>query len=319
MPWSGNVVRLMTKGARCTAVPIVLGCILAGTMVNGCLDPTAREASGVCYPEEHLDDQENCACEGPCQDGLYCEDGLCQSICGEAACPPFCGNGSCEPEYSENCFSCPGDCGCTENNRYRFTPAVVVLDDSSPVFLAEKQDDGALVLQGEETALQQIVPGTILLANPEHGAVYIRVLSTTESEGVLVVTKSEVPQLDEVFEEAVFRLRLPVDFSQAVFEGEVADRVQLSSGGKADSGDLDTLYIDLSGLKLLDLTLKDRDGNSATVKVSVKSGHFELVPAVIFDLDLTWTLDLERLELSVAFESELYLELERLLAHRLKD
>ena len=67
----------------------------------GCLDFQSRDSWGVCYPEEHVEDVDNCGCNGPCGDGMLCLDGECA---------PICGNLICQPEMGEDCETCPEDC-----------------------------------------------------------------------------------------------------------------------------------------------------------------------------------------------------------------
>ena len=116
-----------------TLSPLIIALTVTGWA--GCTDWPTRGDSGVCYPEEHLDDDMNCACQGPCFEGWGCEDGTCICIpncvdlacgddgcggscggcgsedsCLQGACVPACGDSFCDPQTEDSC-SCPADCG----------------------------------------------------------------------------------------------------------------------------------------------------------------------------------------------------------------
>ena len=72
-----------------------------------CQDTPSREEAGICYPDEHLTDNDDCGCGGPCPQAFACDEGLCASLCG---------NGMCEPDEGEMCANCPEDCGCLDGD-----------------------------------------------------------------------------------------------------------------------------------------------------------------------------------------------------------
>lgn len=80
----------------------VSGLAAAVLVAAACGSFPSREEAGICYPGEHLDDSENCGCEGPCEEAFICEEGMCESLCGD---------GECDITTNETCATCPEDCG----------------------------------------------------------------------------------------------------------------------------------------------------------------------------------------------------------------
>jgi len=287
---SGKVVEMRGTTALCTAVVAVLVCMVAGTMNSGCLDPSSREGSGVCYPEEHQDDHENCACEGPCEEGFWCVNGTCTPICDSGSCSPFCGNGECEPQYGEDCYSCPGDCGCDSSLKYSPAPGAIVINDYSDLALYSKGDNGTLVFTfNDPETLTHIGTGTVLLAELRHGGVYAKIKAYEVSDGKLVVHDWEVPTLAEAFSEAHLEYELPVEFGTLEFSGPLADRIRTYSSDKAD--DIDEEYsppnqpIQLEGVVLVETVLSDDQGGSASISLTIAEGQLKIEPTVIYKLE----------------------------------
>ena len=93
-----------------TALDIFLA-VMPLLIINSmaCADFQSRDSWGVCYPEEHIEDADNCGCNGPCGDGVECMEGECVPVCGNLICQPEMGE-NCE-NCAEDCSSCPPECG----------------------------------------------------------------------------------------------------------------------------------------------------------------------------------------------------------------
>ena len=76
--------------------------IIAIACLAGCDSGEEEQPNPECYPDEHLSDSQNCACNGPCATG---------TVCTEGECVPLCGDGQCRSAHNENCETCPLDCG----------------------------------------------------------------------------------------------------------------------------------------------------------------------------------------------------------------
>ena len=112
---------------------LVLAALLGAAW--GCEGWPERGVDGVCYPDEHDQDDLDCACKGPCEVGWGCVDGGCVCIpdcadstcgsdgcdgscgncppgetCRSGVCVPACGDGICDPQTEDAC-GCPLDCG----------------------------------------------------------------------------------------------------------------------------------------------------------------------------------------------------------------
>ena len=101
------------------APPLLVASILVAMFgAAACTDFSTREEAGICYPDEHLDDPVDCACDGPCQPAALCVDGecLCPDPCGDRVCgTDGCGNPCGECTCGSECFD--GEClytGCLQ-------------------------------------------------------------------------------------------------------------------------------------------------------------------------------------------------------------
>ena len=194
-----------------------------------------------------------------------------------------------------------------EENFVVVKDGVVVLDEEGGGALVEKQEDGTLVFDADaEVDLQ---PDTVLFAGPDDGAIYAKVVSTHEEDG-LVYVETEVPQLDEVFSEANVRQELVVNFDGVEFEGLLADQVELRTEGKADSFDLPVINIPFSGFSVVAMSGQDDFGDPMSINVEVVNGYWSLEPQILFGFDIALLSgNLEYLQLGVSYKTTLHLEL----------
>ena len=93
--------------------------ILVPVLLAGCEDFQSRHEAGVCYQDDHLTDNSNCGCTGPCLSSQRCIGGLCTEV------PASCGDGTCSPDKGESAEVCPEDCQGTASD-------VAAEDASSP-------------------------------------------------------------------------------------------------------------------------------------------------------------------------------------------
>ena len=187
------------------------------------------------------------------------------------------------------------------------SPAVVLMDDESGLTLVTNEADGLLVLETDGTT--KLAKGDILLADVEHGAILARVVSVTP-DGPNLNIETEIPALDEVFEQAEISVELPVDFSTAKFEGLVADSVELLSASKADEFGLPEMYVPFSGLVIMGVSTENEWGDAVEILVKVKSGHFKLQPTLHFEFDIGLFSGLERFLIALETEVTFLFELE---------
>ena len=264
-------------------------------LLGGCLDSTSRSDSGICYEEEHLNDHDNCACEGPCAEGTWCVDGTCKPICDGGTCSPFCGNGECEPQYGEDCYSCPGDCGCDEEVRYRLQPEVIVISDGSALSFVAEDEKGVLLFEAEsETAALSVIPGSIIIAGPSFGRIYVRVLVVETVGKQISVLEYDVPTLIDVFQEAEVKVSRPVDFANIEVDEEMRSRLRIRPPEKADWFGkefegvlLDSAGFNLDGLVFFDAAVSNAYGNSVHIKLDAIEGSLEISSDLIWEHSLT--------------------------------
>lgn len=85
---------------------VTTGVTVLVLLLAACNDWPSRDEAGVCYVDEHMEDRENCGCDGECAGKLVCVQGVCDSECGNHSCEV-------DPELlsPESCESCPHDCG----------------------------------------------------------------------------------------------------------------------------------------------------------------------------------------------------------------